>query len=158
MDCKVRSDQMCLLITNIFYFLSDDPYFYLQFLPAAERPPSFFSLDTDGRVVRLQNKLYKQSRKPKLCKIQCSGPMTFWCGSGSGSANHASDKWIRMRIRILLFRHWPSRPQQKTNLKTKIFCLLLFEGTFLSFFEDEKVKRSHNTVGIQVFLTIFAWW
>ncbi len=31
--------------------------------------------------------------------IQCSGSMTFWCGSGS--ENHASDKWIW--IRILLF-------------------------------------------------------
>jgi hypothetical protein len=36
------------------------------------------------------------------------------------------------------------------------FCSLLFEGTFTSFFKDKKSKRSHKTVGIQVFLTIFV--
>ncbi len=36
------------------------------------------------------------------------------------------------------FRHWPSRHQQKTILKK--FCLLLFEGTFTSFFKDKKSK------------------
>jgi hypothetical protein len=45
---------------------------------------------------------------------------------------------------------------EKTNLKTKFFCLLLFEGTFTSFFKDKKSKRSHKTVEIEVFLTIFA--
>jgi hypothetical protein len=56
------------------------------------------------------------------------------------------------------FRHWPSRHQrQKTNFK-KFFCLSLFDGTFTSFFKDKKSKRSHRTVGIKVFLTIFAWW
>jgi hypothetical protein len=39
----------------------------------------------------------------------------------------------------------------------KHFCLLLFEGTFTSFFKDKKSKRSHKAVGIKVFLTIFAW-
>ncbi len=34
------------------------------------------------------------------------------------------------------------------------FYLLLFEGTFTSFFKDKKSKRSHKTVGIKVFLTI----
>jgi hypothetical protein len=36
------------------------------------------------------------------------------------------------------------------------FCLLLFEGTFTSFFKDKKSKRSNKTVGIGIFLTIFA--
>ncbi len=40
-------------------------------------------------------------------------PDAEFCGCGSGSS---------------YFRHWPSRGQQKTNLKKKIFCLLLFEG------------------------------
>jgi hypothetical protein len=31
-----------------------------------------------------------------------------------------------------------------------------FEGTITSFFKDKKSKRSHKTVGIKVFLTIFA--
>jgi hypothetical protein len=34
----------------------------------------------------------------------------------------------------------------------KFFCLLLSEGTFTSFFKDKKSKRSHKTVGINVFL------
>jgi hypothetical protein len=38
----------------------------------------------------------------------------------------------------------------------KFFCLLLFEGTFTSFFKEKQSKRSHKTVGIKVFLIIFA--
>ena len=30
------------------------------------------------------------------------------------------------------------------------------KGTFTSFLKDKKFKRSHKTVGIKVFLTIFA--
>jgi hypothetical protein len=45
--------------------------------------------------------------------------------------------------------------QQKHHLKEEFFCLLLFEGTFTSFFKDKKSKRSHKTIGIMVFLTIF---
>jgi hypothetical protein len=44
----------------------------------------------------------------------------------------------------------------KNELKKKIFCIVLFEGTFRSFFKDKKPKRSHKTVDIKVFLTIFA--
>ncbi len=39
----------------------------------------------------------------------------------------------------------------------KLFFLLLFESAFTSFFKDKKSKKSHKTVGIKVFLTIFAW-
>jgi hypothetical protein len=35
-------------------------------------------------------------------------------------------------------------------------CLLLFEGTFTSFFKEKKLKRSHKTGGIKVFLSIIA--
>jgi hypothetical protein len=45
---------------------------------------------------------------------------------------------------------------KKTNFLKKFSCILLFEGTFTSFFKDEKSKRSHKTVEIKVFLTIFA--
>ncbi len=45
---------------------------------------------------------------------------------------------------------------KKTNLFFKFFCLLLFEGTFTSFFKDKKSKRSNKTVGMEVFLNIFA--
>ncbi len=39
---------------------------------------------------------------------------------------------------------------------SKFFYLVLFEASFTSFLEDEKSSRSHKTVGIKVFLTIFA--
>jgi hypothetical protein len=48
---------------------------------------------------------------------------------------------------------------QEANKKlilTMFFYLLLLEGTFTSFFKDKKSKTSHQTVGIKVFLTIFA--
>jgi hypothetical protein len=46
---------------------------------------------------------------------------------------------------------------QKTNfVLKKVFCFLLFEGTFTSFFKDKKSKRSHKTVGIKVALSVFA--
>jgi hypothetical protein len=35
-----------------------------------------------------------------------------------------------------------------------VFCLLLFEGTFTSFFKDKKSKRINKTVGIKFFFTI----
>jgi predicted lactoylglutathione lyase len=38
----------------------------------------------------------------------------------------------------------------------KIFCLLLLEDTFTSFFKNKKSKRNHKIVGITGFLTIFA--
>ena len=44
----------------------------------------------------------------------------------------------------------------KKQILKKSFCILLFEGTFTSIFEDKKSKRSHKTVEIKVFLTIFA--
>jgi hypothetical protein len=44
----------------------------------------------------------------------------------------------------------------KKQIKKKFFCILLFEGIFTSFFKGKKSKRSHKTVEIKVFLTIFA--
>ncbi len=58
---------------------------------------------------------------PDLTLNQCSEYMTFWCGSGSRSC---------------YFSHWPSRRQQKNN-KKRFFCVLLVEGTFISFFKDK---------------------
>ncbi len=67
----------------------------------------------------------------------------------------ASDQWIR--IRILLFKSLTFKRPTKYWFKKK-FCLLLFENTFTSFFRDKKSKESHKTVGIKVFLSIFAGW
>jgi hypothetical protein len=41
----------------------------------------------------------------------------------------------------------------KKQFFLKLLCVLLFEGTFMSFFKDKKSTRSHKTVGIKVFLT-----
>ncbi len=42
----------------------------------------------------------------------------------------------------------------ENNLKEIIFCLLSSEGTFTSFFKDEKSKKNHKIAEIKVFLTI----
>jgi hypothetical protein len=44
----------------------------------------------------------------------------------------------------------------KKPIFLKLFCLLLFEVTFTSLFEDKKSKRSHKAVRIKVFLNNFA--
>jgi len=41
---------------------------------------------------------------------------------------------------------------KKRFLKKRFLCLFLFEGTFTSFFNDKKYKRSNKTVGILLFL------
>ncbi len=38
---------------------------------------------------------------------------------------------------------------------SKLFCGLIFEGTFASVFMDKKSKRIHKIVEIKVFLTFF---
>jgi hypothetical protein len=40
----------------------------------------------------------------------------------------------------------------KNKFKKKFFCIVIFEGTFKSFFKDKKAKRSHKTVEILLFL------
>ncbi len=70
------------------------------------------------------------------------GSMTFWGGSGSGSADPCllpmdPDLVPDPRSGSFYFRHWPSRCQQK-----QIFSpLWLFEATFTSFFKDKNSKR-----------------
>jgi hypothetical protein len=43
----------------------------------------------------------------------------------------------------------------KKNFKKKVFLLMALL-TFTLFFNDKKSKRSHQTIGIKVFPTIFA--
>jgi hypothetical protein len=45
---------------------------------------------------------------------------------------------------------------KKNRFKKKFSCTLLLEVTFTSFFKGKKSKRSHNTVEIKAFLTMFA--
>jgi hypothetical protein len=96
--------------------------------------------------------------KCQLPFFQCSGSMTFWCGSGS--ADPCSDYWIRIRMRgdpdPAIFIIDLQDVNKQLIFLTKFFCLLLSDGTFTSFFKDKKSKRSHKTIGIKVFPTIFA--
>jgi hypothetical protein len=76
------------------------------------------------------------------CRNQYCGSMTFWCGSGSRSADPCL--WLMdpdPGSGSCYFRHRPSRCQQKTNLFFNFFCLILFEGTVTSFFKDKMSKR-----------------
>jgi hypothetical protein len=62
-------------------------------------------------------------------------------GSGSGSC---------------YFCQSPSRWLLNIIFSLSFFCLLLFMLPFTSFFKNKKSQRSHQTVGIKVFLDIFA--
>jgi hypothetical protein len=72
--------------------------------------------------------------------------------------------WIRIRGSIPLTNGSGSfffiidlqDANNKLILKKKFSCILLFDGTLTSFFKDKKSKRSHKTVEIKAFLTIFV--
>ncbi len=86
---------------------------------------------------------------------QCCGSMIFWSGSGSGDPC----LWLMdPKPSIFVMKLQDANKKNYGSFFKKFFCLLLFEGTFTSFFKDKSSKRSHKTVGIKVFLTIFAWW
>jgi hypothetical protein len=52
----------------------------------------------------------------------------------------------------------PQDAKKKQIFFKKLFCLLLFQGTYIYIiFKDKKSKRSHKAVGIKIFFTIFAW-
>jgi hypothetical protein len=65
--------------------------------------------------------------------------MTFWCGSGSGSADPD----------LAIFIIDLQDADKKLIFFIKFFCILLFEGAFTSFFKDKKSKSSHKTVEIK---------
>ncbi len=78
-------------------------------------------------------------------RIRGSMPLTNGSGSRFGSGS-----------RILLFSALTFKMPTKKLFKKKFFFILLFEGTFTSFSKGKKSKRSHKTVDLKVFLTIFA--
>jgi hypothetical protein len=84
----------------------------------------------------------------------CCGSMTFWCGSGSADPCLwlMDPDWDPSMFIIDL-----QDGKKKINFLKKYSCILLFEGTFTSFFKDKKSKRSnklvrYRTVEIKVFL------
>jgi hypothetical protein len=70
--------------------------------------------------------------------------MKFWGGSGSGSADPClllvdpdPDSDPDPAIFVIDLQD----ASKKINFYHNFFCLLLFEGTFTSFFKDKKSKR-----------------
>jgi len=83
--------------------------------------------------------------------------MTFWCGSGSGDPclwlmDTDPDADPDPAIFVIDLQD----ENKKKQLKKKFFCLLLFEGTFTSFFKDKKSKRSHKNSRSQGFSYYFC--
>ncbi len=75
---------------------------------------------------------------------------------------------IQMRIRVCRSIPLTNDPDADPNPavfvsdlqdvnKKLFFCLKLFEGTFSSFFKDEKVTKKSQNSENNVFLTIFSW-
>jgi hypothetical protein len=80
-----------------------------------------------------------------------------------GKNRHSNFQVIYFLVICLFFSRWLDcwsswRTIFVISWFSKFFCFFLFEGTFTSFFKDIRSYRSHRTVGINVFLTIFAWW
>ena len=76
---------------------------------------------------------------------QCSGCMTFWCGSGSGGSGSADPCLWSCYI-----HHWPSRRQQKTNLKRSFSAYYLLKVHLHHF---SKIKR-HKEVKNQYYFCL----
>ncbi len=95
------------------------------------------------------------STMDKKFRNQCCGSMTFWYGSGSGSAHPCL--WLMdpdPDTAVFVF------DLQDVNKKLFFLSLLAyyFWRSIYIIFKDKKSKRSHKAVGIKVFLTIFSWW
>jgi hypothetical protein len=87
---------------------------------------------------------------------QWCGSITFWFRSGSADPC----LWWLMDPDPAIFVIDLQDDNKTLIKKKKFFCLL---GTFwryicIIFQRQKKSKRSHKTVGNNVFLTIFAWW
>ncbi len=72
--------------------------------------------------------------------------MTFGVDPDPDPRIHASDQWIRIRIRILdpvpaIFVIDLQDASKKLIFEHNFFCLLLFEGPFTLFLKDKKSKR-----------------
>jgi hypothetical protein len=87
---------------------------------------------------------------------QCSGSMTFWCGSGPGSADPCL--WLYgsgFGCGSSCFRHWPSRGQQKTILKT-FFCILptFWRYIYIIFLKKSKRRKRRRNQGFSYYFCL----
>jgi hypothetical protein len=88
------------------------------------------------------------------CWYQCSGSMTFWCESGSGSADPCL--WLRSgyRIGILLLSSLTFKMPTKNNEKN--FSAFYFWKVHLHHFSKILSSKKSQNSRNQGFLTIFA--
>ncbi len=73
----------------------------------------------------------------------------------------ASGQWIRIRLRILLFSSLTFKALTENLFLFKIsaYYFLKVHLQYILFLGLKLIKKAQNkTVGIKVFLTIFAWW
>ncbi len=82
----------------------------------------------------------QHKRSQITCRFLTSVPNPWHFGTDSDPWIRTSDK--RMQLKILLFF---SSVTIKMPTKNKFFRLLLFEGTFLSFFTATVIKKSQNS-------------
>jgi hypothetical protein len=113
--------------------------------PRAHRPATlctYFSLCT----------LLVSFLLPCVDNNQCSGSVTFWCGTDPKTRIRTTDLWIW--IRLLLFSSVTFKMQTKKNFFPNFICLLIFEGTFTSFFQDKnsQVTKQSKTRFFLLFL------
>ncbi len=80
---------------------------------------------------------------------QCSRSMKFWCGSGTGDPC----LWLMDPDPAIFIIDL--QDANKKRIK-KVLLLITFCRYIYIIFKDKKSKRSHKTVEIKVFLTIFA--
>ncbi len=89
---------------------------------------------------------------------QCCGSMTFWCGSGSVDPclwlmDPDSDPDADPDPSIFII---DLQDANKKLMFFKVFLHITFWRYFYIIFQEKKSKRSHKTVEIKVFHTIFA--
>jgi hypothetical protein len=98
-----------------------------------------------------------------LSFLQCCGSMTFWGGSGSGSADPClwimdpdTDSDPDPGSGSCYFRHWPSRCQQETYFLTQFFSTYYFLKLHLHHFWKIKSQKESQNSGNQGFSYYFC--
>ncbi len=100
------------------------------------------SLDKKSLTVSMAEPAREEDLLHEYSANQYWGSMTIWCESGSADpCLRPMDPDSNPDPPIFVI---DSRGQRKTHFK-KGFLLLLFKGTFTSFFKDKKSKRSTVT-------------